>query len=265
MALKYWENRESVIKTLTSARLQVERAEREFGHQREEENRQAILWHIYKAQKCLKEAAALLVERQPIENLSSSLRGKAEAINDVEPPKVEQSGTFDSHEASASRNDALYGNEQSPQSEHAPERGAVDCPSKAERVPLSYREVPTTFRGRETTRYEFVPTFRINEMHRAFDKWLENTKALIKICDNPEPLKDILNTQIQFGYSEYIQIQETTETREAFDKWLEETKALIKMCDNPEPLKGILATQIQLKYDLQGIMKSVDKIREENQ
>ena len=217
MALKYWENRESVIKTLTSARLQVERAEREFGHQREEENRQAILWHIYKAQKCLKEAAALLVERQPIENLSSSLRGKAEAINDVEPPKVEQSGTFDSHEASTSRDDALYGNEQSPHCEHAPERGAVDCPSKAERVPLSYREVSTTFRGRETTRHEFVPTFRINEMHKAFDKWLEDTKALIKICDNPEPLK------------------------------------------------GILATQIQLKYDLQEIMKSVDKIREENQ
>ena len=175
----------------------LERAYFELINAREAkaQDEETMLWHIYKAQRCLKEAAALLVERQPIEQLS--LRGKAEAINDVEPPKVEQSGTFDSHEASTSRNDALYGNEQSPQREHAPERGAVDCPSKAERVPLSYREVTTTFKGRETTRYEFVPTFRINEMHRAFDKWLEETKALVQICDNPEPLKGILATQIQ--------------------------------------------------------------------
>ena len=246
--MAFWKNRQSVIQALTSARLQVERAEREFGHQREEEDRQAMLWHTYKAQKCLKEAAALLVDTT---NSGSSLRAfdrtrgnqQAENPDTVDCPTasrndrlqfsneilnrhcerseasndVEQSGTFDSHEASTSRDDALYGNEQSPQCEHAPERGAVDCPSKAERVPLSYREVSTTFRGRETTRHEFVPTFRINEMHKAFDKWLEDTKALIKICDNPEPLK------------------------------------------------GILATQIQLKYDLQGIMKSVDKIREENQ
>ena len=133
-----------------------------------------------------------------------ALRGKAEAID-----HAEQSGIVDCHEASASRNDALYGNEQSPQSEHAAERGAVDCPSKAERVPLSYREATTMFIKQEAT--------RIKEMHRAFDKWLENTKALIKMHDNPELLKKILDTQIQ------------------------------------------------LKYDLQGIMKSVDKIREENQ
>ena len=209
--MAFWKNRQSVIQALTSARLQVERAEREFGHQREEEDRQAMLWHTYKAQRCLKEAAALLVDTT---NSSPSLRAFDRTRGNQQ---AENPDTVDSHEASTSRDDALYGNEQSPQCEHAPERGAVDCPSKAERVPLSYREVSTTFRGRETTRHEFVPTFRINEMHKAFDKWLEDTKALIKICDNPEPLK------------------------------------------------GILATQIQLKYDLQGIMKSVDKIREENQ
>ena len=98
----------------------LERAYFELINAREAkaQDEETMLWHTYKAQRCLKEAAALLVERQPIEQLS--LRGKAEAINDVEPPK----------------NDALYGNEQSPQCEHAPERGAVDCPSKAERAAI---------------------------------------------------------------------------------------------------------------------------------
>ena len=263
--MAFWKNRQSVIQALTSAQFQIERAQKEFERAQREEDRRAMLWHTYKAQKCLKEAAALLVDTT---NSSPSLRAFDRTRGNQQ---AENPDTVDSHEASASRDDALYGNEQSPQCEHAPERGAVDCPSKAERVPLSYREVPTTFKGRETTRYEFVPTFRINEMHRAFDKWLENTKALIKICDNPEPLKEFLDSQIRFRHDKYYRehlIQtyiEIMENKPMVFKWLEETKALVQICDNPEPLKGILATQIQLKYDLQGIMKSVDKIRKENQ
>ena len=140
--MAFWKNRQSVIQTLTSAQFQIERAQRE-------EDRQAMLWHIYKAQKCLKEAAALLVERQPIEHLSSSLRGKAEAINDVEPPKVEQSGTFDSHEASASRNNALYGNEQSPQSEHV-ENPSDNWDESDEAIVQQYRELLKTQKKSDT-------------------------------------------------------------------------------------------------------------------
>ena len=141
----------------------LERAYFELINAREAkaQDEETMLWHTYKAQRCLKEAAALLVERQPIENLSSSLRGKAEAINDVEPPKVEQSGTFDSHEASASRYDALYGNEQSPQCEHAAKKPDDEMAILQEWLDVTNRIIVASS-NRETMRKELISYIGLN-------------------------------------------------------------------------------------------------------
>ena len=143
--MAFWKNRQSVIQALTSARLQVERAEREFGHQREEEDRQAMLWHTYKAQRCLKEAAALLVDTT---NSSPSLRAFDRTRGNQQ---AENPDTVDSHEASASRDDALYGNEQSPQSEHA-ENPSDNWDESDEAIVQQYREMLKTHKKSDTER-----------------------------------------------------------------------------------------------------------------
>ena len=141
--MAFWKNRQSVIQALTSAQFQIERAQKEFERAQREEDRRAMLWHTYKAQKCLKEAAALLVDTT---NSSPSLRAFDRTRGNQQ---AENPDTVDSHEASASRDDALCGNEQSPQSKHV-ENPSDNWDESDEAIVQQYRELFKTHKKSDT-------------------------------------------------------------------------------------------------------------------